>query len=98
MPSESTWFLYIIRCADHSLYTGITTDPDRRFAEHQSQGKKCAKYLRGKAPLKPVFVAPIGSRSAASQWEIRVKQCSKKVKEQLVAGEISLAALEKGQD
>jgi hypothetical protein len=41
----------MIRCADNSLYTGITIDLDRRFAEHQSQGKKCAKYLKGKSPL-----------------------------------------------
>ena len=41
-----SWYVYIIRASDQSLYTGITTDPERRFAEHQS-GKAGAKYFRG---------------------------------------------------
>ena len=48
---KSSWFVYIIRCGDLSLYTGIATDVDRRFAEHESQGAKAAKYLRGATPL-----------------------------------------------
>jgi putative endonuclease len=86
----SVWSLYMIRCADRSLYTGITTDLDRRFAEHQAQGGKCAKYLRGKAPLELVFSTSVGTKSEASRLELKVKKCSKRVKEQLVAGEITL--------
>jgi putative endonuclease len=86
MQPQSTWWLYMIRCADNSLYTGITIDIDRRFAEHQSQGKKSAKYLRGKGPLELVFTTPVGTKSEASQLEVRVKGCSKRVKERIVAG------------
>lgn len=47
----NNWFLYVIRCKHGKLYTGITTDVERRFAEHTSNDKKCAKSLRGKTPL-----------------------------------------------
>jgi putative endonuclease len=93
MSSSPIWFLYIIRCRDDSLYTGITIDIDRRLAEHQAQGKKSAKYLRGKGPLKLVFTKSVGSKSAAARLELRVKKCSKAVKERLVTGESSLAEL-----
>jgi putative endonuclease len=85
MAQQSTWFLYMIRCADNSLYTGITIDIDRRFAEHQSQSPKCAKYLRGRGPLELVLTTPVGSKSAASQLELRLKKCSKATKEKLIA-------------
>ncbi len=84
MQPQSTWFLYMIRCADHSLYTGITINLDRRFAEHQAQGKKCAKYLRGKGPLALVFSTSIGTKSEASRLERQIKQWDKAAKERLV--------------
>jgi len=79
---EGTWFLYLIRCKDGSLYTGITTDVDRRFAEHQSG--KGAKYLRGKTPLTLVFQQKIGSRSAALKAEASIKKLSKVEKEAII--------------
>jgi len=84
-PSESgaTWFLYLIRCKDGTLYTGITTDVDRRFAEHQTG--KGAKYLRGKAPLTLVFQQKIGSRSAALKTEALIKKLSKTDKETIIS-------------
>jgi putative endonuclease len=93
MKPSPIWFLYLIRCADNSLYTGITTDLDRRFAEHQSQGKKCAKYLRGKAPLELVFTTEVGTKSEASRLELRLKKCSKATKEKLVTGAIALESI-----
>ena len=90
MTTQPTWYLYLIRCTNNSLYTGITTDLDRRFAEHQSQGQKCAKYLRGKAPLELVFTTEVGTKSDASRLEIRLKKCSKATKEKLVKGLIEL--------
>jgi putative endonuclease len=92
-PQSSTWYLYIIRCADNSLYTGITTDLDRRFTEHQSQGKKCAKYLRGKSPLQLVFSTPAGDKPIASRLELRLKKCDKKTKEKIITGEKLIAEL-----
>ncbi|MBE9029601.1 GIY-YIG nuclease family protein [filamentous cyanobacterium LEGE 11480] len=94
MKSPAPWFLYIIRCADNSLYTGITIDLDRRFAEHQAQGKKCAKYLRGKAPLELVFTTPAGAnKSEASKLERQIKRRSKQTKERLIQGTTTLATL-----
>ncbi len=90
---SSDWFLYLIRCADRSLYTGITTDVDRRFAEHCAQGTLCAKYLRGRGPLVLVFQVRVGTRSEASRLEVRVKRLSKARKEAMVIGEISLEEL-----
>ena len=85
------WYLYIARCGDSSLYTGITTDVDRRFNEHVAQGKKCAKYLRGKDPLTLVFTVEAGTRSEASRSEMRLKRLSKVHKELVVSGKKSLA-------
>ncbi len=92
MPGPSPlWYLYLIRCADNSLYTGITTDLDRRFAEHEQQGKQCARYLRGKGPLTLVFSCPVGTQSEATRLEIQIKKQSKAFKEDLVASDPLLA-------
>jgi putative endonuclease len=88
------WFLYLIRCSDNSLYTGITLDLERRFAEHEEQGKKCAKYLKGKAPLELVFSSPAGqTKSQASRLEFHVKRLAKKQKERLVTGQLTMGQL-----
>lgn len=81
----SSWFLYIIRAADNSLYTGITTDVARRFAEHSEGGKLAARYLRGRAPLTLCFQHEIGTRTRALQAEYRFKQLAKTEKERLLA-------------
>ena len=65
--------LYVVQCADCSLYTGIATDVKRRLDEHRSSARG-AKYLRGKGPLKLLFERPIGGRSLASKIERRVKR------------------------
>ena len=87
MPAthNKEWSLYIVRCKDNSLYTGISNDVDERFSTHQAQGPKCAKYLRGRAPLELVFVSVIGSMSEASKLEWEIKQYSKEEKEVLIA-------------
>lgn len=78
------WFLYIIRCKNNELYTGISKDVSRRFLEHQKNGCKTAKYLRGKGPLTLVFSRQIGSKSEALRAEAMVKRLSKKEKESLL--------------
>jgi len=83
MPA-SLWSVYLIRCGDGSLYTGIATDVDRRFSEHESQGPKAAKYLRGRLPLEIVFRKEIGTRSEASKEELRIKSMPVKAKLALV--------------
>jgi len=66
------------------LYTGITTDVARRFAEHQENKSTGAKYLRGREPLVLVFQKKLGSRSLALGVESRVKKLSKARKEELL--------------
>ena len=78
------WHLYLVRCHDGSLYTGITTDVARRFAEHQENRGAGAKYLRGRGPLALVFQKKLGSRSLALGVESKVKKLSKAKKEKLV--------------
>ena len=87
------WSIYIIRCGDRSLYTGISNNVPKRFAVHQSGGSQAAKYTRSRHPLHLVFTAEIGNRSQASRAEYYLKQLPKKTKERLVAGTISLLEL-----
>ena len=68
------WWVYMIRCADGSLYTGIAMDVERRFREHQEMNGKGAKYLRGKGPLLLVLKTPAGSRGMALRAEMRIKK------------------------
>ena len=68
--------VYLVRCRDGSLYTGIATDVARRLIEHED-GARGAKYLRGKGPLKLVYQKQVGDRSLASKIENRIKRMSK---------------------
>ncbi|POT54980.1 hypothetical protein C3432_24100 [Citrobacter amalonaticus] len=87
----TSWYLYLIRTADNMLYTGITTDVERRYKQHQSG--KGAKALRGKGELTLAFSAPVGDRSLALRVEYRIKKLTKRQKEQLVAEGEGFAAL-----
>ena len=81
---QKLWSLYILRCADSSLYCGITNNVTRRFREHQSMSKKTAKYLRGRGPLEMVFQYEVGTHSEALKIEMHIKSLKKSEKEQLV--------------
>jgi putative endonuclease len=70
------------------LYTGIATDIDRRFAEHQSG--KGAKYLRGRGPLELAFKQKIGRRSSALKMERLIEKLPKSEKERIAAGRIDI--------
>lgn len=87
MEEESgpKWWVYLIRCGDGSLYTGIATDVDRRFGEHESQGPKGAKYTRGKLPLELVYRREEGTRSEACKEELRIKSLTRRQKLALIA-------------
>lgn len=89
------WFVYMLRCGDGSLYTGITTDVARRLAEHGgvAGNNKGAKSLRGKRPLSVAQQFSCQNRSMASQLEYRIKQLSKVKKEALVAGQMTVEEL-----
>ncbi|MDD5271316.1 MAG: GIY-YIG nuclease family protein [Methylovulum sp.] len=81
------WSVYIILCSDGSLYTGITTDVPRRFAQHASQ--QGAKYFRGRQPKQLLYVENNHNRSSASQRENKIKKLTRKEKWQLVRPEIN---------
>ncbi|MBQ8834794.1 MAG: GIY-YIG nuclease family protein [Oscillospiraceae bacterium] len=68
---ESTWYLYILRCRDGSLYTGITTDVEKRLEAHRSG--KGAKYTRGRGPLELVYREECGGHSQALKRELQIK-------------------------
>lgn len=78
-----SWWLYVIRCSDGSLYTGITTDVARRLRQH-AEGTG-AKYFRGRKPGSLVYLEGGHTRSSATLREAAVKRCSRAEKLALVA-------------
>ena len=82
--AEAYWQVYIIRCTDDSLYTGVTLDIERRMAEHG--GARGAKYFRGKRPQQLVFLEHGHTRSSACQREAAIKKLSRAAKLRLIAG------------
>lgn len=80
--SRPTWFVYLIRTRNNTLYTGITTNVERRFAEHCAG--KGAKYLKGRGPLSLVFQAAVTNRSAALKAEHAIKKLSRAEKLRLL--------------
>lgn len=78
------WYVYMLCCADGTLYTGMTDDVDRRFAAH-AEGKG-AKYTRGRGPLKLVYTEELSDRSAALKREYAIKQMKRAEKLALIDG------------
>jgi len=83
LVTMKVWFVYIIHCTDDSLYTGITTDVKRRYAQHAVQ--QGAKYFRGRKPKQLVYQESGHDRSTASKREIEIKKLSRASKFQLIA-------------
>ena len=79
---ENTWHLYILRCRDGSLYTGITTDVEKRLEAHRSG--KGAKYTRGRGPLELVYREECGTHSEALKREIEIKRLTREQKQALI--------------
>ena len=75
-------YVYMIECADDTLYTGYTTDVERRITEH-NQGEG-AKYTRGRRPVKLCYQEEFTSRSKAQKREYRIKQLTRKEKKELI--------------
>ena len=78
------YYIYMLRCKDNSIYTGITTDVKRRMEEHFSKDKKCAKYTLSHEVKRLECVWQTENKVLASKLEYRVKQLTKKQKEQLI--------------
>ncbi len=77
--------VYVLECADGTLYTGYTTDLDRRLAEHNAG--EGAKYTRGRTPVALQHAEAFETRSAAMSREYEIKQLTRSAKERLIDGE-----------
>lgn len=81
---SGNWFVYILRCADNSLYTGITTDISKRLDQHNGVIKNGAKYTRARQPVTLVYQEEMPSRSLACRREAAIKSLKKTEKERLL--------------
>jgi putative endonuclease len=79
------WSVYILRCRDESLYTGVTNDLDSRVAAHQAG--RGARYTASRCPVTMVYNEPAESKSAALKRELQIKRWSKAKKEALIKGD-----------
>lgn len=84
------YYTYMIRCKDNSIYTGITTDIERRMNEHSAQDGKGAKYTASHTIEKVEKVWETSNRSLASKLEYNLKKLSKREKESLISNESKL--------
>ena len=82
LESKTPWTVYILRCADDSLYTGITNNLERRINEHNdsSSTSKGAKYTRARQPVKLAYSEAADNRASASRREYEIKQLTRKQK------------------
>jgi putative endonuclease len=78
-----TWSVYILKCADTSLYTGVTTDTKRRAKEHNS-GKLGAKYTRARRPVELLYTEACEDRSDACKREAAIKKLTRQQKLTLI--------------
>jgi len=74
------WYIYVLLCADYSLYCGITTNLEKRLKQHNGDIKGGAKYTRGRRPCRFVYIKKAMNRSIASKLEYQFKQLSRKKK------------------
>lgn len=90
------WFVYMIRCTDGSLYTGITTDMQRRLAQHAS--RRGAKYFRGRAPGEVVYLEDGHTRSSASRREAQIKKLPVVAKHALIGADSNTLGMRTAED
>lgn len=80
---KNMYYLYILRCSDKTLYTGITVDIERRIDEH-NHSNLGAKYTKARRPVRLIYSKKYRNRSAASKAEARMKKMSRKKKQELI--------------
>lgn len=85
MSGEATWFVYVVRCCDDTLYTGVTTDVDRRVEEH-NVSPRGARYTRARRPVSLQASWACPDRSIAMKAEYAVKQLERSEKLELIDG------------
>lgn len=80
----SAWFVYVLHCADGSLYTGVSTDVNRRLLDHNAGSG--AAYTRTRLPVELLWSEPAADRSAALKRELQIKKLTRQQKLELVGG------------
>ena len=80
----STWYVYILRCSDGSLYTGISPDVEARLEAHRTG--KGARYTRGRGPFELVYRESAGTQTEATRRERAIKRLTREKKDMLIAG------------
>ena len=83
---KQPWYVYILECSDGSLYTGVTTDLERRLHEH-NHSPRAARYTRARRPLSLAYREAAGSRAEACRREWEIKQLSAAAKQQLISAQ-----------
>ncbi len=78
------WKVYVLRCSDNSLYTGITRDLNRRLEEHNNNDRLASAYTRARRPVAIVYQEAHVNRSSASKREAEIKKLTKIEKEKLI--------------
>lgn len=79
------WYVYILKCSDDSLYTGVSTDVERRVKEHNSKTIRCGKYTRSRQPVKLVYTESFDTKSEALKREIGIKRLSPNEKRSIIS-------------
>lgn len=69
-----SWYVYLLRCADNTFYTGITTAPERRLHEHNNNDRLAARYTRSRRPLQMVYYELCEDRSEAAEREHYIRK------------------------
>jgi putative endonuclease len=90
------WVCYMLRCADDTLYTGITNDLEKRVAAHNDG--TAAKYTRGRRPVTLVFAERYPDRSAASRREMSIKKLTRALKERLIGARVYVSSSHPARD
>jgi putative endonuclease len=86
LAAPKTWFVYILRCADDTLYTGVSTDVVRRVDEHNAGAPLGARYTRARRPVALVYQESVASRGEALRRELEIKAKDRGAKLALIAG------------
>ncbi len=91
--SKQTWYVYMLRCADGTLYTGVTTDVERRVKEHNGEGGKAkgAKYTKARRPVELVYKEEVEGRGTAQQREATLRRLSRTEKQALTIDKTAIS-------
>jgi len=91
--SSLPWHLYLLECDGRAIYTGITTDVTRRFAEHAAGRSRAARYTRGARHVRLLYTVELGDRALTARAEYRLKQLPRATKVRIVEECLARAAL-----